>query len=194
MSSRTSFEGSPRSTPWTHRPSNTSGRRSRPSTSATNSWSSAPSSSWAKPNESSTSYSPSARGVALSPKSLCWGRGEKLISIPADFLVNSDVQVCVWGCSCMELSTNSQSLLPRRDSFQASSERQCSFIFLRTRFAMPSTSHYANNAHNVLALWYSTEVLLKCHTLMTWLYSQHRSPLHAGNQSHPPVKLKFAVF
>lgn len=30
--------------------------------------------------------------------------------------------------------------------------------------------------------------------LMTWLESRSVSPSHPGNQSYPPVKLKFAVF
>lgn len=194
MSFRTSSEGSPHPTPSTCQPFSTSGRRSPAFISATNSWSSARSSSWLKHAASSTSSSRSARGVELSPKLSCWERGEKLLTSVMMMMLKSV------GC-CVKISKKFQSLQLHHKSFQASCERCCSFILFGRlcvqRFVIPPTRHYANNAHNVLALWYSREVPLKWAKvwhLMTWLHSQPGSFLHPGNQSYPPVKLNFAVF
>lgn len=175
MSSRTLYEDFPHSMLSTHPPFSTSGRWSRPFSSDTNSWSSALSSLWAKHTGSSTSSSPSARGVELNLKLLCWERGEKLLSISADLSVVMDL--CVSVCACMKISKKIQSLQLHLRFFQASNERRRSFTFFSTLCEQccvtPPTMHYANNTHNMQALWYSSEVPLKWATvshLMTWLH------------------------
>lgn len=120
MSSRTSFEDSPHSTHWTCPPSSTFGKWSPPFCSATNSWSSAPSSSWARHSGLSTRSSPSVRGAEANPRLFCWERGEKLVHISADLLY---VLGCVWK------KQNFGRLKKHPKFFQTGFEQQYSFNF-----------------------------------------------------------------
>lgn len=152
MSSRTLFEGFLHSMLWTHRPFNISGKRSRPFSSATNSWSSAPSSSWAKHDALSTSSSPSAKGVKLSPKLLCWERGEKYNYSCWPFCGYRCVRPCVCVHECEKISKNSKA---------------CSHIASPFKHVANGSAHLFSSARSVRSALLSPElgIMLIIHTI-----------------------------